>query len=58
MAANGMFGAGKGGMINPPDCQKTFTLSQVEVTVLDKDVYHIIQDLKLIIGMVQVYNPL
>ena len=39
MAANGLFGAGANSMIGPPDPNKSFTLSKLEIAVLDKDVY-------------------
>lgn len=54
MAANGMFGAGNNGMINPPNPLSQFALKMVEVAVLDNDVYGIIRDLKLLIEINQV----
>lgn len=56
MAANGMFGAGKDGMINTPNPLSQFTLKMVELSVLDHKIYDIIRDLKLIIDIVQVGN--
>ncbi len=56
MAANGMFGAGRDGLINPPDPSRTFTLSMVEVAVINKNVSRVIRDLNLLIGMVKVCN--
>ena len=49
-----MFGAGKDGMINTPNPVSQFTLKMVELAVRDHDIYGIIRDLKLIIGMVKV----
>ncbi len=54
MAANGMFGVGKDGLINPPDPDRNFTLSMVEVAVFDRKTYEVIRDLSILIGMVQV----
>eukprot|EP00111_Clytia_hemisphaerica_P022399 TCONS_00065842-protein len=53
MAANGLFGAGANSMIGPPDPNKSFTLSKLEIAVLDKDIYRIVQDLKILIDMAQ-----
>ena len=54
MAANGLFGAGGNSMIGPPDPNKSFVLSKVEVTVLDKSIYKVMKDLKILIDMAQV----
>ena len=54
MAANGMFGAGKDGMINPPDLKREFTLAMVETAVLNRKAYEIIRDLKLLLSIVKV----
>lgn len=54
MAANGMFGAGKGGMINPPDPDRMFALSMAEIAVFDRKADRIIRDLKLLLAIVKV----
>ena len=54
MAANGLFGAGGDGMIAPPNPKKSFVLSKVEVSVLDKSVYNVMRDLKILIDMAAV----
>lgn len=54
MAANGLFGAGGNSMIGPPDPKKSFVLSKVEIAVLDKDIYKVVNDLKILIDMAQV----
>ena len=54
MAANGMFGAGKDGMINPPDPDRHFSLSTVEVVVVNRDVKKIIRELKIVMDMAKV----
>lgn len=54
MAANGMFGAGKNGMINTPDPSQSFTLSMSEIAVIDTDCYNLINDLAVIIDLAKV----
>ena len=54
MAANGMFGAGKDGMINPPDPTSSFMLSMAEIAVFNRKAYEIIRDLKLLLSMIKV----
>ena len=54
MAANGLFGTGGNSMIGSPDPNKSFVLSKVEVTVLDKSIYMVMKDLKILIDMAQV----
>ena len=54
MAANGMFGAGKDGMINPPDPSKSFTLAMAEIAVFSREAYKVICDLKLLLSIIKV----
>lgn len=54
MAANGLFGAGGNSMIGPPDPKKSFLLSKVEIAVLDKSIYKIVNNLKILMDMAQV----
>ena len=56
MAANGMFGAGKDGQINTPDPDRSFTLSMLQLAVLDYQIYGIIRDLKILIDMSKVHS--
>ena len=49
-----MFGAGKDGMINPPDPNKHFSLSIAEIAVFDQQVYDLIMDLTVLIDMAKV----
>ncbi|XP_068208196.1 alpha-mannosidase 2C1-like [Palaemon carinicauda] len=51
MSCNNMFGAGKNGMINPPDENKTFTLEMAEICTLDKQVRKLLLDLDVLHGM-------
>lgn len=52
--ANGMFGVGKNGLINPPDQHRQFHLTMAEIAVFDQDVYNLINDLTLLIDMAKV----
>ena len=53
-AANGMFGAGRDGMINPPDTNRQFPLTMAEMAVFDQAVYDLIMDLKVLYEMSKV----
>ncbi|XP_006817807.1 alpha-mannosidase 2C1-like [Saccoglossus kowalevskii] len=52
MACNEMFGTGNG-LINPPDKNKLFTLSKAEIVIFDRDVYNLIMDFEVLIGIVK-----
>lgn len=56
-AANGMFGAGGGGMINPPDPAREFPLCLAEVAVFEQQVYDLVMDLTVLydLSKVQIY---
>jgi alpha-mannosidase len=45
MACNGMFGNGQNGMIRPPDPNKSFTLSDVQIVILNTEAYDLYWDL-------------
>ncbi|KAK3724930.1 hypothetical protein QZH41_005689 [Actinostola sp. cb2023] len=51
MAANGLFGAGKDGLINVPDPSRRYSLSMAEIAVFDTDCYNLINDLTVIIDL-------
>ena len=55
MAANGMFGAGKDGLINAPDPLREYTLSMAEVAVFDTACYQLLMDLTVIIDLAKVW---
>lgn len=55
MACNTLFGAGNG-LINPPVPDKTFTLSQAEIAVFDRDVYQLMLDIETLHDMAKVLN--
>ncbi|XP_063403459.1 alpha-mannosidase 2C1-like [Mytilus trossulus] len=50
MACNTLFGAGDG-LINPPVPDKTFTLSQAEISVFHRDVFELILDIETLHDM-------
>ena len=54
VAANGMFGVGRDGLINPPDEGKTFPLSVAEIAVFDQAVYDLLMDLTVLYDMSKV----
>ena len=54
VAANGLFGAGHGGMINPSDPDVYYRLVQSDVAVFDEEVYELLVDLTLLIDMAKV----
>ena len=58
VAANGMFGAGKDGMINAPDPAREYTLSMAEVAVFDTAVYEVLMDLTVVIDLAKVGDKL
>ncbi|NXE46124.1 MA2C1 mannosidase, partial [Casuarius casuarius] len=53
LACNGLFGAGKGSMIAPPDPDRRFTLSKAELAVFNRDVYELLVDLEILLDMAQ-----
>ena len=57
-AANGMFGAGRDGLINPPDMGKQFPLAMAEIAVLDQAVYDLIMDTTVLYDMSKVHRLL
>ncbi|GAB1610945.1 alpha-mannosidase 2C1-like [Argonauta hians] len=52
MACNTLFGAGNG-LINPPDENRTFNLSKVDIVTRNQFVYHLLRDFDILLGMVQ-----
>ena len=55
VAANGMFGVGRDGLINPPDEGKQFPLSMAEIAVFDEAVYDLLMDLTILYDMSKVH---
>lgn len=58
LACNGLFGAGKGSMIAPPDPDRRFTLSKAELVIFNRDVYELLVDLEILLDMAQVCVPI
>ena len=56
VAANGMFGAGKGGLIEPPNPAREFPLVLAELAVLNQGVYDLIMDLTVLHDMSKVWT--
>lgn len=58
-AANGMFGTGHNGLINPPDPKKCYTVSCVEIAIFEEVVYELLLDLSVLFGMskVSIHTP-
>ena len=53
-AAYGMFGAGRDGLINPPDPGKVYPLAMAEIAVFDQAVYELLVDLTVLYDMTKV----
>ncbi|KAF8965684.1 hypothetical protein BGZ46_000515 [Entomortierella lignicola] len=51
MACNGMFGAGKNGVINPPEDNRSFRLAQVEIVIPNKAAWQLFYDMQIILDM-------
>ncbi|XP_054858782.1 alpha-mannosidase 2C1 [Eublepharis macularius] len=51
VACNGLFGAGKGSMIAPPDPDKKFLLHKAELVVFNKDVHELLIDFEILLDM-------
>ncbi|XP_069722800.1 alpha-mannosidase 2C1 isoform X2 [Phaenicophaeus curvirostris] len=51
LACNGLFGAGKGSLIAPPDPDRRFTLSKAELVIFNRDVYELLMDLEILLDM-------
>ncbi|NWH64595.1 MA2C1 mannosidase, partial [Geococcyx californianus] len=54
LACNGLFGAGKGSLIAPPDPDRRFTLSKAELVIFNRDVYELLVDLEILLDMARV----
>lgn len=57
MACNGMFGTGDGGMINPPDPNRYFTLSTASFCVFDRLAFDLWMDLTILFEMAKDLPP-
>ena len=53
MACNGMFGNGNGGMINPPDPNRMFTLAKVEISIMNEVAHQLFWDMVVLYDVSQ-----
>ena len=51
VACNDLFGAGAGGMINPPDPKKMFSVKKAEIALFDRQVFDLFTDFEILYGM-------
>ncbi|XP_041353566.1 alpha-mannosidase 2C1-like [Gigantopelta aegis] len=51
MACNGLFGAGKHGLVSPTDPNRAYTLSKAEVAIFDREVADLFWDLQVLYEM-------
>ncbi|XP_061451222.1 alpha-mannosidase 2C1 isoform X2 [Rhineura floridana] len=51
IACSGLFGAGKGSMIAPPDSDKKFSLHKTELAVFNRDVHELLVDFEILLDM-------
>ncbi|XP_067871455.1 alpha-mannosidase 2C1 isoform X1 [Heterodontus francisci] len=51
LACNGLFGAGQGSMISPPDPDRKFTLYKAELVVFNRDVHELLIDFEILCDM-------
>ncbi|KAM9124617.1 alpha-mannosidase 2C1-like [Pangshura tecta] len=51
VACNGLFGAGKGSLIAPPDPDKKFRLNKAELVVFNRDVHELLVDFEILVDM-------
>ena len=58
MACTGLFGAGAGSFIAPPDLNKNFTLSSAHIVVIDEQVEQLLLDFEVLIDLVKVRHHL
>lgn len=57
MACNEMFGAGKEGLIQPPDPEKTYCLKQCEIAIFQREIWNLYCDYKIIFDSVMLSFP-
>ncbi|XP_027714108.1 alpha-mannosidase 2C1 isoform X1 [Vombatus ursinus] len=50
-ACSGVFGAGKGSMIAPPDNEKRFSVTRAEMAVYHRNVHELMMDMEILLGM-------
>ncbi|KAG7276249.1 hypothetical protein CRUP_018631 [Coryphaenoides rupestris] len=53
MACNGLFGAGQGSMIAPPDPNRKYSVQKAELVVLNRDVQEMLTDFEMLVDIVK-----
>lgn len=56
MACNGLFGAGQGSQIAPPDPNRTFSVQKAELVVFNGDVRELLTDFEMLVDIVKVLS--
>lgn len=54
LACNGLFGAGQGSQIAPPDPNRKYTLHKAELTVFNHEVQDLLTDFEMLVDIVKV----
>ena len=61
MECSDLFGAGKDGVINPPDPNKYYTLRRADIVVKDPEIYQLLVDFEVLVDLIEVkttFSPL
>ncbi|KAK2183302.1 hypothetical protein NP493_317g02034 [Ridgeia piscesae] len=53
MECSDVFGAGKGGLINPPDPNKYYTLRRADIVVKDPEIYQLLLDFEVLLDLIK-----
>lgn len=56
MACNGLFGAGQGSQIAPPDPNRKFSVQKAELVVFNGDVRELLTDFEMLVDIVKVLS--
>ncbi|XP_076863631.1 alpha-mannosidase 2C1 [Brachyhypopomus gauderio] len=56
LACNGLFGAGQGSAIAPPDLNRKFTLQKAELVVFNRDVQELLTDFEMLVDIVKLLD--
>lgn len=57
LGCNGLFGAGQGSMIAPPDPNRRFSVQKAELVVFNRDVQELLTDFEMLVDVVKVRMP-
>ncbi|KAI0234645.1 Alpha-mannosidase 2C1 [Lamellibrachia satsuma] len=53
MECSDLFGAGKDGIINPPDPNKYYTLRRADIVVKDPEIYQLLVDFEVLVDLIE-----